>query len=176
MNKIEQIRAEIERHKELFKEACDAGSYYARSRRDEANEILSFIDSLPSETSVDLEKAAKNYTDSSEWLIGENLEHIEAAYIAGANWQKEKDERIYRDFYDARNQGDASFLDLLAYREGHRDGMDEQKEQMMKEAVCGIVHHYESVHWIVTDQGELSVRLKQFRQDEKVRLVIIKED
>ena len=37
-----------------------------------------------------LEEAAKNYTDSSEWLIGENLEHIEAAFIAGAKWQKEQ--------------------------------------------------------------------------------------
>ena len=54
-------------------------------------------------------------------------------------------------------------------------GAEWQKEQMMKEAVEGVVHHYGNVHWIVTDQGELAARLKQFRQDEKVRLVIVKE-
>lgn len=35
----------------------------------------------------DLEEAAKDYTDSSEWSIGENLEHIDAAFIAGAERQ-----------------------------------------------------------------------------------------
>lgn len=42
------------------------------------------------EPSEDLEDAAKNYTDSSEWLIGENLEHIDNAFIAGAKWQKQQ--------------------------------------------------------------------------------------
>ena len=49
-----------------------------------------------------LEEAAEEYTDSSEWLIGENLEHIEAAFIAGAEWQKEqmlKDAYNYSDLY-----------------------------------------------------------------------------
>lgn len=40
--------------------------------------------------SLTLEEAAKDYTDSSEWLIGENLEHIEASFIAGAKWQIKK--------------------------------------------------------------------------------------
>ena len=38
----------------------------------------------------DLENAARNYTDSSEWLIGENLEHLDNAFKAGAEWQKEQ--------------------------------------------------------------------------------------
>lgn len=63
----------------------------------------------------------------------------EDAFKAGSKWQKEKDESIYRKFFNDRNQGDASFYDLLAYREGHRDGMDEQKEQMMKNMVEGRV-------------------------------------
>ena len=46
---IEKIRAEIERHKELFKEACDVGSFYACARRDEANAILEFLSDLEKE-------------------------------------------------------------------------------------------------------------------------------
>ena len=46
MTTIETIRAELLRHKELFKEAADVGGYYASARRDEVNELLSFLDTL----------------------------------------------------------------------------------------------------------------------------------
>ncbi len=80
----------------------------------------------------DLEEAAEAFAFKSldeVILYGCTLSGRRACFIAGAKWQKEKDERIYRDFFDARNQGDASLLDLLAYQEGYRDGMAEQKEQ-----------------------------------------------
>ena len=35
----------------------------------------------------DLDEAARNYTDSSEWAIGENLDHIDKAFKAGAEWR-----------------------------------------------------------------------------------------
>jgi len=46
MTTIETIRAELLRHKELFKEAADVGGYYASARRDEVNELLAFLDTL----------------------------------------------------------------------------------------------------------------------------------
>lgn len=73
----------------------------------------------------------RNYTDWHTRLV-------KFAQLV-ADWQKEQDERVYREFFNERNQGDASFRDLLAYKEGHRDGMEEQKNQMMKEAVEGVI-------------------------------------
>ena len=93
-------------------------------------------------------------------------------FKAGAKWQEEKDGRIYRDFFDARNQGDASFLDLLAYREGHRDGMDEQREQMMKDAYDG-EFFYNPYPGIALDD----CKDYDFKQREDVLVVVLpKED
>lgn len=66
----------------------------------------------------DLEEAAKDYTDSSEWLIGENLEHIDAAFIAGAKWQKEQimkeavEGKVFMSFAPGHNQMAMADVDL----------------------------------------------------------------
>ena len=95
---------------------------------------------------------------------------IEEAIEYGAKWQKEQDESIYRRFFEERNQGDASFYDLLAYKEGYRDGADEQKEQMMKEAVEGVV-----VNSCYPTKIETNAFYSKFEHGQKVKL-IIKED
>ena len=44
------------------------------------------------------------------------------------------------------------------------------------EAVEGEVHHYGTVHYICTNTEQLNARLKQFDQDEKVKIFIVKAE
>ena len=142
-----------------------------------------------SETTKDLEEAAeisfdeaKSLTEGYMYFLAKGLkenhprpigphwfcEYAKNRFIAGAKWQKEKDESIYRKFFNDRNQGDASFYDLLAYREGHRDGMDEQKEQMMNEAVEGIAHPVDCEIWVnLVGYGY------KFKEGDNVKIIII---
>lgn len=135
----------------------------------------------------ELNKAVKEYVDArldkdyepygehrQKQLSKFNAYDLEEAIEYGAKWQKEQDERIYRDFFDARNQGDASFLDLLAYKEGHRDGMKERREQMMKEAVEGIVYQ-PCDHYFPQVCSGLPFGMEA-KHGDKVKLIIIKED
>ena len=151
---LAKIKAEIERRIKLYsitneKEQWIVNTYWS---------VLSFLSTIESEKHVptDLDQAAEISFDEAYALTGDYTnflakgltenqsrpigphwfcEYAKKRFIEGAKWQEEKDERIYRDFFNERNQGDASFRDLLAYKEGHCDGMTEQKEQMLKEAV-----------------------------------------
>ena len=107
----------------------------------------------------------RNYTDWHTRLV-------KFAQLV-ADWQKEQDERVYREFFNERNQGDASFRDLLAYKEGHRDGMEEQKDQMMKDAVETTVEN-----WNPDPHPEITIPLNpdEFVSGDKVRIIIVKED
>lgn len=80
-----------------------------------------------------LEEVAKNYTDSSEWLIGENLEHIEAAFIAGAEWQKEQDN-----------------YDTIFHK-----GMMYYRKQMMEEAVEGLMAYEPHLRKVIIDLHDI---------------------
>lgn len=42
-------------------------------------------------------------------------------------------------------------------------------------SVDGIVHHYANVHYIITNQEQLNTVLKQFKDGEKVRIIILKK-
>ena len=70
-----------------------------------------------------------------EDILERPYHHVDDAFRVGAEWQKQKDEKIYRDFFNERNEGDASFKDLLAFKEGVEIGREEQKQQMMMGAV-----------------------------------------
>ena len=118
MDKIEKIRQEIERRFAKYDE------HYTSAGK-ELNDLLFFIKDLMKQGEPDksLEEAAKNYTDSSEWLIGEDLEHIDAAFIAGAKWQEEQDTR------------EMIKSDGGSFRKCYELGKKDIKEQMMKEAM-----------------------------------------
>lgn len=134
---IDEIRAEIKRR---FSEYNHDSSHHIQAA--ECASILDFLDTLSEDPDKSLEEEYKDYVESDP-VYSKLVNRIAGLSIARhfANWQKEQDERVYRKFFNDRNQGDASFYDLLAYREGHRDGMDEQKEQMMKGAVEGEVEN-----------------------------------
>ena len=114
----------------------------------------------------------RNYTDWHTRLV-------KFAQLV-ADWQKEQDERVYREFFNERNQGDASFRDLLAYKEGHRDGMEEQKDQMMKEAVEGKVNQDGILELSNGEAIDVCPSLDKcalgLQLGEKVKLVIVKDN
>ena len=126
-------------------------------------------------TISELEKASRIYAKQDKWMYEHFGDVVMKAFFAGAKWQEKKDEITLRKFFNDRNQGDASFYDLLAYREGHRDGMEEQKEQMMKEAVEGIVslQFADGTGAVRTTDGFV---LNGLRCGQKVRIIIVKED
>lgn len=161
---ILKIRAEIERHKELFKEACDNGSYYACARRDEANEILKFLSTLESEKPMEgLEEEIDRFED---WMETYNQADYPTSFTTRdiarhfAQWQKEQD--------------DKELSDLLTI--AHLQGADQMKEQMLKEAVEGVVCYGSKGAYIETDfLGEYDTDVYGNPGD-KVRIIIVKED
>ena len=105
MDKIEKIKAEIERLK------TDIGTWaeYNEGWRDALERIAAFIKSLPDEpVSEDLEKTSKEYADKNyvEWLDfvsgDERDDHypISEAFKAGAKWQKRIDDIIKRNIHN----------------------------------------------------------------------------
>jgi len=103
-------------------------------------------------------------------LLPKYKELLTYLFISGVKWQKEQDERIYREFFNERNQGDPSFRDLLSYKEGHRDGMEEQKDLMMKDVVKGKI--------IFLLNGDVAINIgdmDEYKLGDKVRIIIVKE-
>lgn len=75
------------------------------------------------------------------------------AFIAGAKWQKEQDEKEQADLFT-----------IVAL-----DAAQRAKEQMMKEAVEGEVTETCGI-------ASVWIKTKQFKPGQKVRLIIVKED
>lgn len=119
MTIIEQIKAEIERlydgEAPKHDQQCNFDDGYFVG----IDAIAQFLDTLESERPVpnDLEEAADKY---AEKLTSEPYLQIvhKTDFIAGANWQKEQDDKL---------------VDTI-YQQGIEKGKDDMKEQMMKEA------------------------------------------
>lgn len=120
----------------------------------------------------DLEEAADEYEKKHTYQLydggGFTTPEYDAtpadAFIAGAEWQKDKDTR---DMYMSDNRHFNKVYEL---------GKKDMKEMMMKEAVEGEVRHCATVHYVITNESQLSARLKQFQDGDKVRIIIVKED
>ena len=82
----DKIRKELIIH--LEQEAASATLNVNRKRWKDMIAYVKGLNIAP--VCEELDEAAKDYTDSSEWSVGENLEHIDNAFKAGANWQKEQ--------------------------------------------------------------------------------------
>lgn len=111
--------------------------------------------------SNDLEEAAWVYYDKNKPLIPHELDlHKEmiSFFIAGAQWQKEQDQSTIE----------------LAEDHAMLAGMEKMKEEMMKDAVDGVV-------FTKLDDGSIMVRTHYFKSDkidylDEVKLIIIKEE
>ena len=120
MSKVEKIKGEIERRKNQFVSQAesfhkigmeDKENYYA-ALASNMNSLSCFLDSLEEEpVSNDLEEAAHSYVDTTiEWFDSEGNPCCYPAFIAGAQWQKEK---MMEDAVD----GEIYFsMDMLQYR------------------------------------------------------------
>ena len=117
----------------------------------------------------DLEEAAKTFFDTLEgkeaWSYGPDhydCEDVNNAFIAGAKWQKEQDEKEQADLFT-----------IVAL-----DAAQRAKEQMMKEAVDGIVEYDYSTG--DTDYlrvlAEISSNQFDVKDGDKVRVIVCKKE
>jgi len=155
MNKIEKIKAEIERLKKFNHRMVDIAinsnmrDFYD-GEEDCCKQLLSFIDSLPAETSgVLVEEVQRYYSDNFYYITSDQPTLSILTNIARhfTNWQKEQMEknrlaaceRQTKEEYDR----EVAFVDEILGKENRRPtysdaieyGMRLQKEQMLKEAV-----------------------------------------
>ena len=102
MNKVEKIKAEIEKRKDDYMAQANSfeglgvterTAYYSTLASNMAA-LIRYIDSLEEEpVSNDLEAAAHSYVDTTiEWFDSEGNPCCYPAFIAGAQWQKERDQ------------------------------------------------------------------------------------
>lgn len=147
----ELLRKEIERHIKEVKEAenrfhPNLGFFDAKLSG--IYDILSIIESLESEKPVpaDLEEAAWEYASK---------ECEKAAFITGANWQKERDEDML----------------TVEYLKGAEWGKQDLKEQMMKEAIGCNAYPNDKEIWV-----DLARYGYKFKEGEPCRIIIVKED
>ena len=101
-DKVQLIKREIESYKESMK-GLEPHSDFRRGQLTAYNQIMQFIDSLPEEpTKEDLEEAADKYAENHGFRVpydGSNkfyddvdVKASKEGFIAGAEWQKQKDQ------------------------------------------------------------------------------------
>lgn len=137
--------------KEQFTYFYDLGCRHTAEKYDEI-EYNRQRASGSSEIPKDLEEAAEKYAGDS--VSDEGMMEV-AAFIAGAKWQKEQD--------------DKELSDLLTI--AHLQGAEQMKEQMMKDAVDATLDNtaYPTRLWFNT-------YLSEYSNNDKVHVIIVKED
>lgn len=123
------------------------------------DEVRKIIDSLQQEQqeepSESLEEAASNYI-TSYYASHHQEPDMTSLFIAGAEWQKEQDEKEQADLFT-----------IVAL-----DAAQREKEQMLKDAVGGMVCA------TITNQVAISFFSplpKELKVGDKIRIVLIKE-
>lgn len=162
MNKIEKIRAEIERQIEEEKNnLTEETELYYGARQQVRSKLLSFLDTLSEEPDKSLEEAACEQAKSFGYMSQdvEFKENVES-FIAGINWQKEQDTR-------EMIMSDGSYFQKC-YEQGKKD----MKEQMLKNAVEGYVNYYEDSGGILIAEAQVGC---PYHTGDKVRIIVLKE-
>lgn len=166
---IEAIRNEIKRlqeiHERNLKKPMERGRIgYAHGVVACCDRILDFIDSLPEEKpSEDVEEAAEDYAvntasyyyEDEDDEVHSNIDELKPAFLAGAQWQKEQDEKEQADLFT-----------IVAL-----DAAQRAKEQMMKEAVEGLFWNTPFPTICLDDCKDYN-----FKDNQRVRIIIVKED
>lgn len=169
MDKIEKIQAKIDR---MLDDICEADGFVQKKdepRYDALAEVLDFIDTMEEKSDKSLEEAARLYA-IPHYMKDIDVNHIEeypydtgleAAFIAGAEWQEKRDEETIK------TAEDHAFL----------AGADWQKEQMLKYAVEGYigVHLTEEGSKVTVNSGYLPKEMG-IKNGDKVRIVVLKEE
>jgi len=126
-------------------------------------------------------------------------------YIARhfAEWQKEKDYKMYahmslKDIHDAwqelkKNKPDIEKYPAICFQKGtdwrenqmkealqteYEKGRFDMREEMMKDAVedCSVVFLSDNKNWLQIPGANLVKALESFKQGDKVKIIIIKEE
>lgn len=192
----DKLKSKIEGLKSnLIHGACSSQIAMETCCKEEAyNEVLAILDTMQEElASEDLEEAAREYAGipkDSPHDLKYCVHDKKAKYNAvlyGANWKKEQFEKnrlkhcnsitkeqaeLEQGFVDQhidKFNRMPTFLDAIEY------GMNLQKEQMIKDAVDGLVYAQ------LTTSGEIMIRSNYFKSEtldylDNVKLIIIKED
>lgn len=165
-------------------------------------DVQTAIDLFPEEpVSEDLEEAAETYTNSREnekFEVGEgyDMDDVEKAFKAGAQWQHKQLEKNRLAACDRQTKEEAEreqdFVDKILLGE-HRQptfsdaieyGAQWQKQQMMKDLLVGYVclnqtAHNEEIpdHCIITNEEPKEIFDKRgLKEGDLVKIIIIKED
>lgn len=141
MDKIEKIRAEIERQLTAHDavdhlDAFEVGKAWNRGHRKALDNLLSFLDTLEEEPDKSLEEAVSEQicvaADKHIHRVIDAAGHpgwdwttqdIADAFKAGAEWQYQKD------------RGEFAKLKAKELSDGYNEGIAKGKEQMLKDAV-----------------------------------------
>jgi hypothetical protein len=196
MDKIEKIQAKIVR---MLDDICEADGFVQKKdepRYDALTEVLDFVDTLEEEPDESLEEAARLYA-IPHYMKDIDVNHIEeypydtgleAAFIAGAQWQEERNEETIKtaedhaflagaDWQKEQDLTEASQskspLSVAYTNRCFENGKQVMKEQMLKDAVDGVVENWNSEPY-----PEITIPLnpEEFTAGDKVKLIIVKED
>lgn len=176
----DKLKAEIERRK-LQNRYIDTDGY--------EQELFEIIDSLQQEQQEEPDKSLEE--EAEEWAeneaYGKSDAEFEMAYkgfIAGAKWQEERNKTLVKEAHDWgfgagsewQKQHDAELIEI-AYNDGITIGMTKQKEQMLKDAVEGLVgvHLHDKRADVTVNTGYLPEKLG-IKGNSKVKVIIVKED
>lgn len=133
MNKVEKIKAEIERRYEYWKEKeSNSHSIESESRMSECQHLLLLFNSLQEEpVSNDLEETSKQYAlNNSPW--DDCWPEVQDAFKAGAQWQQERDQ----------------FTIELAEDHAMLAGMEKMKEEMIDKFFKWLAKHWREYVWL----------------------------
>ena len=162
MSIIEQIKAEIDkRYTEYSKKMKTNDFTYYEGMADALDLFEQFIDTLESEKPIpkDLEEAAEHYASVTD-PEAHGIDFIREIFIAGAEWQEEKDQETIK----------------LAEDHAFLAGADWQKEKMLKEALEGQVRKDGTIGYFeFSNEQQFHSLLEQFQDCDKVRIIIVKD-
>lgn len=150
MDKIALIRAEIERLAKVYQDATWR-TVKGETAKDFRDKLLAFIDSLPDEPDKDLEEAAEEYIKKGYLPVAFV---VRPAFIAGAKWQAEQDDR-----------------DVVFWK-----GMKYAIDGMKEDAVDGIYTKSIDGKNVFVESGALKIDPESVKVGDPVKLIIIKDN
>lgn len=187
MTDKEKILTAIQKRME-FQKTCIKNGYRLTGKAEEEiifeyQKLINFIDSIQEKpVSEEFEKALaeewQGYVDRGAATVDaleDNTQELAFAkgFYRGANWQKQKSAEALNQnalLYDARLKG----IEI---------GKAEMKQQMMKDAVDGVVHHLEkcgvaSVHYTDPIGAPMAYYISPegLSAGDKVKIIVIKEN
>lgn len=163
MTDKEKIREEIERRINLLKNG-DADPEVLKRVEGVLlayNSVLQFINSLPEEPSTKvLEEEATRFVKTKEFYESEeNPVVLIARHFA--EWQKEKDKQL------------VGATQKISHQHGYGEGRADMREEIMKDAVEGIVGGHTDIPAFINLEIEHKPNVKV---GDKVKIIIVKEN